>query len=323
MNKMKWLIRRELWEHKGMLFWAPLVVAGLMLLSVAAASLLAPHNVVLSNQFGDSTSLGELVDQLQFGENRISVTEMVAGSYIASTAPVFMMLGFLVFFYCLGALHDERRDRSLLFWKSLPLSDELTVLSKAVIALVVAPLIIATVASIAALLILLMAYAVLALNGSRGLAQLLATPEFYLTPLRVLALLPVYILWALPTVGWLLMISAWARSKVFLWALGIPLVAGGLLAWTSARFELGWDAARLFHQVIGRLLLGVAPGSWFWFDGERAMKVIEVEQHRVLMKGLFEQSWATLDQPGAWIGALAGALMIYAAIWLRRRRDDS
>ena len=49
------------------------------------------------------------------------------------------MLGFVVFFYCLGSLYDERKDRSVLFWKSLPVSDRDTVLSKALSALVVAP----------------------------------------------------------------------------------------------------------------------------------------------------------------------------------------
>ena len=43
-----------------------------------------------------------------------------------------MLTAFLVgVFYCLDALHGERRDRSILFWKSLPVSDLTTVLAKA------------------------------------------------------------------------------------------------------------------------------------------------------------------------------------------------
>ena len=40
---------------------------------------------------------------------------------------------------CIRDRYDERKDRSVLFWKSLPVSDRDTVLSKAVSALVVAP----------------------------------------------------------------------------------------------------------------------------------------------------------------------------------------
>src|SRR3546814_13401578 len=59
----------------------------------------------------------------------------------------FIVLAFVVFFYCLGALYDERKDRSVLFWKSLPVSDAQTVLSKVGSAVVVAP-VLAVIASL-------------------------------------------------------------------------------------------------------------------------------------------------------------------------------
>ena len=41
MKTMKWLVRREFWEHKGMFFWAPIIAAGLIVLAVLAATFIA------------------------------------------------------------------------------------------------------------------------------------------------------------------------------------------------------------------------------------------------------------------------------------------
>ena len=319
MNTMKWLIRREMWEHKGMLFWAPLVVGSLMTL-FSAAMLLNGHNVGY-NISGHQGTLNGAVSGMSASEQQ-AMLAVIARGYMAVSAPIFLMLGFLVFFYCLGALHDERRDRSMLFWKSLPVSDRMTVLSKAVLALAVTPAITIAVATATSLLMLLMLCAALAVKGVNLFGALFAAPEFYLTPLRIAGLLPVYILWALPTVGWLLMVSSWARSKVFLWAVGAPLVAGVLGMWANRAFELGWNAGWFMHAVVARILLGVAPGSWFLFcDGEHGRALMHGREQFDLA-GVFERSWGTLGGVSVWVGVLAGVAMLGVAVWLRRWRDE-
>ncbi|WP_210235883.1 ABC-2 transporter permease, partial [Mesorhizobium sp. M1C.F.Ca.ET.212.01.1.1] len=88
-----------------------------------------------------------------------------AGPLLALPHGVVLFIGvlaFVVFFYCLGALYDDRRDRSILFWKSLPLSDTQTVLSKVISALIVAPLI-AVIAGIITMLGFLLVISVVAL----------------------------------------------------------------------------------------------------------------------------------------------------------------
>jgi hypothetical protein len=166
---------------------------------------------------------------------RTRIAETLSQAYMVSAMPVLMVLGFLVFFYCLGALNDERRDRSLLFWKSLPVSDLTTVLSKLLLAVVIAPLITLGIGIVLSLVLVLAACFMLLSHGTNLFGALLSSPDFYLTPLRMIGLLPVYILWALPTVGWLLMVSSMVRSKVFLWAVGTPLVASLLLLWVAAQ----------------------------------------------------------------------------------------
>lgn len=310
MNTMKWLIRREFWEHRGMLLWAPLAAAALIAL-LAGAALLLGHDFTYEVN-GVGGPIGDIVVE---GHARTGMAAAMTRHYMAAALPLFMMLGVLVFFYCLGALHDERRDRSILFWKSLPVSDRATVLSKVALALVVAPLIVIAIGTVESLLLLLAGCGMLLLHGSNLFGAVLASPDLYLAPLRVLSLLPVYMLWALPTVGWLLMVSSMARSKVFLWAVGGPLLAAMLMGWADKVLRLGVDSSWFLHTIVARILLGVAPGSWVLFT--------KLEDRQALQgQGLTVSSWATLGQPGLWVGAAAGAAMIAVAVWMRRRREE-
>ncbi|MDR7051089.1 ABC-2 type transport system permease protein [Duganella sp. 3397] len=315
MKTMKWLVKRELWEHKGMLVWTPVVVAGM----IAALALLA---IFLGKQvqFSGEAAAAQSLTVSIHGQARASLVDTLAQGYIVAAVPVYMVLGFLVFFYCLGALNDERRDRSILFWKSLPVSDRTTVLSKAFTALVVAPLIVVGIALALSLVLLLAVVIKLSLHGTVLFGDLLATPELYLAPLRVLGLLPVYVLWALPTVGWLLMISSMVRSKVFVWAVGLPLGAALLMVWGQKMLGFDLNVGWFISNITNRVLLGVVPGSWVWFDGRTL--VLSEEHGLPTAASAFMYSWSTLGNVGLWIGVAAGIAMIAVAIRMRRRREE-
>lgn len=314
MKTMKWLVKRELWEHKGMVLWAPAVVAGLVTL-LTLGGLLTGRNVGFGGDGGKFTV--ELA-----GEARDKMIAMIAEFYTVASAPMLLMLGFLVFFYCLGALHDDRRDRSLLFWKSLPVPDHMTVLSKAMLALVVIPLSVMLTGIALSLVIVLLAGVSMMLHGFNIMGPVLSSPSFYLSPLRLLALLPVYMLWALPTVGWLLLVSSWARSKVFLWAVGAPLVTALLIGWTNKMFALGMAPGWFLENVVSRVLLGVAPGSWFAFSRVHPNSLLQPGADRVHGADILTASWATLASPVLWIGVAAGVAMIAGAVWMRRWREE-
>jgi ABC-2 type transport system permease protein len=315
MKTMKWLIKREFWEHKGMVLWAPAVVAGLIAL-MTMGGLLMGRNVSFGGEGG-----GKLSVELG-GQARDTVVAMIAEFYTLAAMPILVMLGFLVFFYCLGALHDDRRDRSLLFWKSLPVSDLTTVLSKVALALVVLPLVAALVGIVLSLAIVLMAGASMALHGLNMFGPVMSSASFYLSPLRLLGLLPVYMLWALPTVGWLLLVSSWARSKVFLWAVGAPLVTAALIAWTNKIFALGMPQGWFMEHIVSRILLGVAPGSWFMFSRVNPQSLVREGADHIQAADLFSASWGTLGNPALWVGVAAGVAMIAGAVWLRRWREE-
>lgn len=324
---MKWLLRREFWEHKGSMFWAPAIVSALLVLLVGGTMIygMAVHGapgIVHIN--GQAVSSGAFAAAMP-AESRAMVAKVASGMYIAAGSPLLLILTFVVFFYCLGALYDERRDRSILFWKSLPVSDAMTVLSKAVTALCVAPVISIAFAVVASLALLLVGCVAMAIGGVHLGGTILTQPDLYLQPLRLAALLPVYVVWALPTIGWLLLVSCWARTKPFLWAVGVPLITLLLVKWISYTLEnfsgSPLNIMPLAQEIVARLLTGIVPGIWFSFTGGIPPGMHQNAQGPDVQV-LFEASWMTLATAQAWIGALCGAAMIFGAIRLRRWRDE-
>jgi ABC-2 type transport system permease protein len=324
---MKWLLRREFWEHKGSMFWAPLIVAALLVVFVGGTMVygLAAHGVPgVVHINGQEVTRGAFAAAMPV-ESRQMVGKVASGMYLAAGSPLFFIMVATIFFYCLGAMYDERRDRSILFWKSLPVSDGMTVLSKALTALCVAPVITMALATVTSLTLLLIGCIGLAVGGVHLGSMLLASPDLYLQPLRLVALLPVYIVWALPTVGWLLLVSSWAKTKPILWAVGVPLIALLLVKWISYTLDnfagSPLNIMPVAQEIVGRLLAGLVPGIWFSFtDG--ALASIHPGRHGPDMQAAFEASWMTLATAGAWIGALFGCAAIFGAMRLRRWRDE-
>jgi len=321
-NTMKWLVKREFWEHKGGFFWAPIIVAAIMTFFLAASLFIAVvmghHNHFMIG----GTSVTDLSNALT-PEQQTEAANAVANGYMGAASPLFGVLGFVVFFFCLGALYDERKDRSVLFWKSLPVSDTATVLSKIAIALIVAPVITFVVATVMSELCGLLICLSAEVEGLHVFGQVYGNASLYLAPFQVAAILPVYVLWALPAVGWLLMVSAWARTKPFLWAVGAPLLAGLLLTWFNAMAGLNWNVGWFWHNIVARGLLSVMPGTWFASHGIANARDMTAGMHEHSDMGLIlSQSWQMFTTADMWIGVAAGAAMIYVAIRLRRWRDE-
>jgi ABC-2 type transport system permease protein len=326
-DTMKWLLRREFWEHKGSMFWAPLIVGALLvvLLGCTITYGVMAHGIPTHVTINGHTLQHTRLDALLPDEAKMLGGMIARGMYLGASTPLFAILTGVVFFYCLGALYDERRDRSILFWKSLPVSDPLTVLSKALTALVVAPAITLALAAVASLALLFIACMVLGTQGLNLFASLLASPDLYLSPLRLAALLPVYVVWALPTVGWLMLVSSWAKSKPFMWAVGVPVVALVVIKWINAALEnFSGQTLLLAHyanDVVARILAGIVPGIWFVFQGH-GQAGMHPAGSGADMSALVPQSYMSLAGPDAWIGVVLGVAMLVAAIRVRRWRDE-
>src|ERR1700730_16694307 len=201
---MHWSVRRELWENRS-IFFVPLIVEGFVMFGFLISLITLPRRMNVALALGAA-------------EQREAVTmpyDVAAG--------LVMLTAFVVgFFYCLEALHGERRDRSILFWKSLPVSDRTTVLSKASIPLVVLPLFIFVIIIGAQLMMLLLSTVVLLGNGA-GVAALWTHVKFFQLWVAELYALIAIALWHAPIYGWLLLVSGWAKRATFLWAV-LPLI---------------------------------------------------------------------------------------------------
>jgi ABC-2 type transport system permease protein len=329
-HKFALLLRREFWEHKGGFFWAPIWAAGISLLLTIMAIITgevmlgrAPptqgiqvngnHVQINGLDLGMITSKMSPEDMRQLGG-------AIDASLLLSAAWPFIVLAFVVFFYCLGALYDERKDRSVLFWKSLPVSDRDTVLSKVASAVVVAPLI-ASVVALLSMVGFLLVLTVLTLAHGGNPMQLLWAPARPLSlAVQFIAAIPVYALWSLPTVGWLLLCSAWARSKPFLWALMIPAFAGIFVSWFDIMHVFNLESVWFWKNIVARALFGTVPGSWFSAAnfGDVSVDGPQAVSHMIDLQSMY----SVLLTPDLWIGAVAGAIMIFAAIRLRRWRDE-
>jgi ABC-2 type transport system permease protein len=318
MNTYKWLLKREFWEHKGGFFWTPAVIGALMTLGTGASVLAAlamktKHGMQINGQ--QVTNLSEVVSP----ERHSQMIDAISNAWMLPTALLLGVMAIVVFFYCLGCLFDERKDRSVLFWKSLPVSDTETVLSKVAMALVGAPLLTLAFGIVTSFLILLITLAAAGASGL-NLTGVFANGATYLAPLEIAATIPVYLVWALPTVGWLMMVSSWARTKVFLWAVGVPVLVGVLISWFNAMFDFNWNVEWFWHNIVARGLLSVMPGAWFGFvDPAGGM---QMHDNHIDFAMMVAQSWKTLASVHAAVGAVAGVAMIYAATRIRRWKDE-
>ena len=208
MGTLRWLLKREYWENRGGFLYAPLI-AGLISLVMStigiAFGLFALHRAARDGNLhvdGENVNINGL--DLALLTRDISAKDLadlgngLDLTLVLSSAWPFLVLAFVVFFYCLGALYDDRRDRSILFWKSLPLSDTQTVLSKVISALIVAPLI-TVIAGIITMLGFLLVISVVALMHGGSPMTLIWGPSSPLTlAAGHLAWIPVYALWACP-----------------------------------------------------------------------------------------------------------------------------
>jgi ABC-2 type transport system permease protein len=284
-----WSIRRELWENRS-IYIAPLAAAGLGMLGFLISLIGLPSSVR-----GASTH-----------HPPMSVTGMLAMPY-AHVAWIIIVTGFIVgIFYSLDALYGERRDRSILFWKSLPVSDLTIVLSKAVIPIVILPLLVFAIIVITQTVMLLLGSVALELSGVGAAAQWEHLPLFQMQLVWLYGLIAMA-LWHAPIYGWLLLVSAWARRTTILWAVLPPLA---VIAIERTAFD-SWHFANLLkYRFIGWFLQA------FNLDTHGGPPI---DPHFLPLTQITPGKF--LGSPGLWIGLAVTAGFLAAAVRLRRYRE--
>ncbi|HVC18037.1 MAG TPA: ABC-2 transporter permease [Rhodanobacter sp.] len=326
MKTFYWLVKREFWEHQGSFLWAPVITGGIMLLltlmGITAAEVFRMRSGVQINGIDFNAITAHMdADALAKLGQAFDVTILLPAVLIG------IVMFVVIFFYCLGSLYDDRRDRSILFWKSLPISDRDTVLSKVACAALLAPAIAIVTSVVTGLLMLILMTITASLHGA-NLWQMLTLAHPFRVTVNMLGMIPLYAVWALPTVGWLMFCSAWARNKPFLWALIIPVGSGVVVSWFNLMGLFSLSDSWFWGNVVGRALLSLFPGSWV--PGQIPSNVgskfgqMAPDNHRIFGDMLdLSHNYAALVSPQFLIGAAAGLALLAGAIWFRRWRDDS
>lgn len=322
-GKFLWQVKREYWEHRGGFLWTPLIIALVMLAFMTMALVTAEFT---AHQHGFTLN-GIHLDQLASHIDADAMAKFQGAldvGLITMGMPIRIALFVVVFFYALGALYNDRADRSVLFWKSLPLSDTQTVLAKVTAGIVLAPAL-----AVFGMIVLQLGFLTLftlyaAVHGINALPYLWSPTHLVAMWIKLGVLIPVNALWALPTMGWLLLCSSFARSKPFLWAVMLPIVTGVIITWMQLMQSFSLQSGWYWHHVVGRLLLSLIPESWINLDSLRALEHANADPGIALSNLL--SFGAIADQftsPNFLIGVAAGAAMIAAAIWLRRARVEA
>lgn len=277
-----WSLARELWENRY-LYVAPLIVAAVFLVAFGVGVV---HHPFMSRNGGGFTRLPEafvLEQGLHFAAFVLMATYLV-----------------VAVIYCLGALHNERHERSILFWKSLPVSDVTTVIAKAVIPLLLLPLITFAITVITHVIMLLVATAVLLATGGNA-AALWSVPLLSIWAQVLYHLVTVHALYYAPFYGWLMLVSGWARRAAFFWAI-LPIAAVMIIEW------LVFNTAIFAHMLRSRL-----------FGGPEALP-FPGPRHMAMQAPTLANVGAFMMSPGLWIGLAVFAVFLAAAVWQRRRQ---
>jgi len=275
-----WSVRRELWENRS-IYVAPLIVAAVVLFGSLVGSFHLPNR----------RRLAMLLDPAQ-RRAAIELPYDIAAMIIILTAFVVGV------FYCLDALYGERRERSILFWKSLPVSDLTTVLSKVTVPLVILPLTIFVIIIGTQFSMMLISSAALMPSGLA--ATTWSNFNLFSQSLILLYSLIVIALWHAPIYGWALLVSGWARRATFLWAVLPPLAIAVLE-------KIAFDTTR-FLSLLKYRLFGAGDAAFAFHP-----------QHGVAIDSLIQLTPGRyLATPGLWIGLIFAA--VFVALAVRQRR---
>jgi ABC-2 type transport system permease protein len=291
MKTYEWLVRRELWENRAI--W--------IVPSAIAVAL------ILATLFGHVNANG--------ADTPVMVRAFGGVLLFGFGAIFFVVMSIYAYWYLLDCLYADRKDRSVLFWKSLPVSDTATVLAKLFTGLIAIPLVYFAVADVATLL---MAF-IVSIRGGSAISGLLWQPGQWVQLQALwLYLIVTTGIWYLPFSGWLLLVSAWAKRAVMLWSI-LPLLGAYLLErWF---FGTHWLGTVLFDRSVDYLPYAFHDRSY-----RAAWQTTIVENDSIVTPtSIFNviDPVGFFSSPATWVGIAVGSAFIVGAIQLRLRRTES
>ena len=275
-----WSVRREVWENRS-IYLAPAAVAAFLIVGLLIA-----------------VARGALHASYDFVNNAGEHHGNVIAAYDVASAAIMGVALIVSGFYCLSTLQGERRDRSILFWKSLPVSDTTSVVAKAAIPFVVLPVVMTALVIATHLIILL----ILSVGFSAvGQSAAMAWPSPGLPQvwfMSVYHLVTIHVLWYAPLYCYMLMVSAWSKRAPFLWAVMPPVLAGVV---EKIAFNTTYVFSILRDRLTGESSGAVEPGGGMRME---SMQMIDPLHF--------------LASPGLWMGLVIAVGFLVVTVRLRR-----
>jgi ABC-2 type transport system permease protein len=300
------LLKRELWEHRA-IYVAPIVIGLLMSL------------MLITGQVAVST-LDQVIDIAILGATNLGENERAAAVTVMMTAtsPLFLItMWILTVFYTLDSLYAERKDRSILFWRSLPVTDAETVISKLLTALIVIPLITFALMMITHLVILTISSIWIGIRGADAWHLIWRVAPLFDNWTATLIFVLALPLWLSPFVGWFLFISAYTKRSPFLTAF-LPIVILPMLE----KIVLGSSIfAQTFFERSIKVPLFKGRDTFEIFSDSGIDRDVLAESGLNLMSLIDLGGYLT--SPGLWAGFAVCGLLTAAAIYVRRFRDET
>lgn len=304
-SSFKALVKREYWEHRGAMLITPAAIAAFFAVIMILGVLTGDRIIVNEGHtFDFSQHLPKAVEEFE----RLDPEDRTQGVQIGLYAPrvlfsfVMLVIGL---FYCLGSLYDERKDRSILFWKSLPVSDTATVLSKFFTVSLLIPAFYFVVTALFQLYLLVFATVGAWFGGSLG-GSIWGASNLFGVLFNSLFSLIVASLWLAPIWAWLIFASSWAKKVAFLWGI-LPIflvtIAEGWIFQTSS-----------FLQMVGERIAG-------------AFVILNSNLNRLVGNDMFDEHsadwWNAFSETEFWYGLIVSSVFLAGAIYTRRFRDES
>jgi ABC-2 type transport system permease protein len=315
MNRLLALVKREFWENKGAFRTTPIVIGGIYLAFLGMSIFTTAHIDNDLYTFREAMRL--------FAQQPESLRSTVINEGMLASSTFFtVVLCFVVFFYLLGSLYDDRKDRSILFWKSLPTSDLMTMSSKLLAAMIVAPVMFWLVLIITHILIAIIGSIMVMSVGENPWTLILSLANPFKAWGLILASYLTSAIWALPLFGWLMLASAFAPRIPLLFAILPPVVFAILQVWI--------EFLRTF--TLQTNLFGVI-GEWFAnsplilsgevdhdkFRSALGVPVTHDFDHATTLANMFDRLFSTQMM----YGLIMAAVFLATALWLRRRATES
>jgi ABC-2 type transport system permease protein len=316
MNRLLALMKREFWENKGAFRTTPIAIGAIYLLGLLMAVV---TTVYFDNEFHT------LKDAIRFiAEQDEGLRARILYEGALSSAGLFTVaLGFVIFFYLLGSLYDDRKDRSILFWKSLPASDTLTLTSKLLSAMITAPLIFWGVFVATMILLSIIAAIIVLLVGENPWTLFIGLTN----PIKAWGLILMSYLaqsvWALPLYGWLMLVSSFAPRIPLLFAVLPPLVFAVLQIWID--FLKTFTFKDSLFGVIGEWFANsplILSGDAHDDSGPGAalgIPVTDTFDHAVTIGNMLDR----LFSYQMFIGLVVATVCLTGALYFRHRATDN